>query len=209
MNFSSDACAASPLVVQIARRDHATRITILGRADGSNRDRFRRALSAVDVTATSRVELALARLEFCDVEAASELVAFAHEVCADDVHVTVVDATRWVVAMLTLLDAKGVVAMPAPRSESRKKTWLTTDVPPGQVTAFIKLMMALDHDGVAGPSGPVHAGDNGIHAQTPAAVEVEHQHPTPDGAAGHPSSAPTPGVSGARSSALSRGITAI
>lgn len=157
MTVSSGASAVPPLVVQMVRRDQATRITILGRADSSNRDRFRRALFAVDVTATSRVELVLAQLEFCDVEAASELVAFATEVSDNDGDVAVVDATPWVVAMLTLLDVEGAVAMPAPRSEStKKKTWLTTDVPPGQATALLQLMEALDHDGEAGPSHLVH-----------------------------------------------------
>ena len=62
----------------------------------------------------------------------------------------VVDATPWVAAMLTLLDAEGVLAIPALRSESSKRTWLTSEVPPEQATALIQLMVALGHAGVPG-----------------------------------------------------------
>ena len=150
MNHSSGASIVSPLVVQTASYDYATRITILGRADSSNRDPLRRALWAVHVTAASRVELALARLEFCEVEAAFELLAFASEIRDNDGDVVVVDATPWVAAMLTLLDAEGVVAIPALRSESSKRTWLTSEVPPEQATALIQFMVALGHAGVPG-----------------------------------------------------------
>lgn len=167
MNPSSGASIVSPLVVQSVSYDHATRITIRGRADSSNRDRLRRALWAVDVAATGRVELALARFEFCEVDAAFEPLAFAGEINDNDGDVVVVDATPWFVAMLTLLDVEGVVAIPAPRADSPKRTRLTTDVPPGQATALLQLMRALDHDGVAGPSGPVQASDGRRRHQTP------------------------------------------
>lgn len=171
MNLSSGASDVSPLVFQIACSDHATtRITIVGRADSSNRDHLRRALCAVDVPDMSRVELALARLEFCDVEAAVELLAFASRI--SDPHdaavaVAVVDATAWVAAMLILLDVEGVVAMPAPSSGSPNGTWLTTDLPPGQATALLQFMMSLDHDGAPTGSGPVRGSRSRTQDQSP------------------------------------------
>jgi hypothetical protein len=65
----------------------------------------------VDVTAATRVELTL-RLDFCDVETVQELLAFASEVCEHDGHVVLVGATTWVLAMLRLLDAEGVITIP-------------------------------------------------------------------------------------------------
>lgn len=151
MHPSPGPSSTPSLTVHIASSDHATRITVRGRADDSNRARLGRALAAVDVTAATRVELTL-RLDFCDVETVQELLAFASEVCEHDGHVVLVGATTWVLAMLRLLDAEGVITIPPLDSDRPTEGWLTTDLDPGEAAALRHLLTALEHDGASASS---------------------------------------------------------
>ena len=159
MNPSSGACSASPLVVEAVIHDQSTRIMVRGRADSTNRDRLTAGLAAVDVTATSRVEIQLAQLESCDVEAVLELLGFAGDVRDHGGQVALVGATPWVLAMIRLLDVDSVVSLSPADSRAAMQAWLTTDVLLGQATALRQLLTTLDHDGVPGTSHALQRGD--------------------------------------------------
>lgn len=98
------AAPAPRLQVEATVEDDALVITIRGEADQSTRLQLRDGLAAVRPGYRRDVQLRLAGLEFCDVPAVEELLAFAEEVQAEGADVVVLDARPWTRAMIKILD---------------------------------------------------------------------------------------------------------
>ena len=144
---SPGASSASPLTIHVVRQGATTCLSMRGRVDSSNRDRFDQALRTIDLATTARVELDLAELESCDADAAFELAVFAGEIRDRGGHVAVVSASPLILTMLTIADVGGAMPMPLP-SSSTPLPRSRGDVPAEHAVALRWLLGVLDHDGV-------------------------------------------------------------
>jgi hypothetical protein len=146
MNPSSGASSAHPLEIRAVCSGRTTRVVVCGRASRSTRHRVREALDALDLTATTTVELDLGELESCDVETAFEVADFACEARDHGGRVVVVDADGWAVAMLVLADVARVLTLPGADSPGPTRPAPTIRVSPAEVVALHRLLLDLDRN---------------------------------------------------------------